>query len=266
MKAYKYDGAKTSEMALSDSAKSSASEYRNMLVEAVAETEEELMDKFFNGEEFTKEEMHHGIRKGIIDGVVVPVTCGSAFQNIGIQALMDTMVDLLPAPDAKPEIKGKKPGSDEAITRKVSSEEPLSALVFKTIADPYVGKISMFKIMSGTLKSDTSLLNSFNGKTEKVAQLFTMRGKKQVNLDKAAAGDIVAVAKLQFTNTGDTLCDPSKPIVLEGISFPEPAISMAIEPKAKGDEEKIGAGLHKLLEEDPTFKLENNAETHQLLI
>lgn len=266
MKAYKYEGGKSVETTLTDAMKSSISSYRDMLVEAVAETEEALMDKFFNGEEFTKEEIHHGLRKGIIDVGTVPVTCGSAFQNMGVQSLMDSIVDLLPAPDFRPEAKGTKPGSDESMTRKTSVDEPVSAFIFKTIADPYVGKISLFKVYSGVVKPDMSVLNPKTGKNEKLAQIFTLRGKKQVTVDKAVAGDIAAVAKLQSSNTGDTLCDSAKPIVLEGISFPEPAISMGIEPKAKGDEEKISSGLQKLLEEDPTFKLENNAEMKQLLI
>lgn len=266
MKAFKYEGGKSVETTLTDVMISSVSSYRDMLVEAVAETEEELMDKFFNGEEFTKEEIHHGLRKGIIDISTVPVACGSAFQNMGIQSLMDSIVDLLPPPDSKSEIKGTKPGSDEAVTRKISVDEPASALIFKTIADPYVGKISLFKVYSGTIKPDMMVLNPKTGKPEKLSQIFTLRGKKQVQLEKAVAGDIAAVAKLQTCNTGDTLCDQAKPIVFEGISFPIPAISMGIEPKAKGDEEKIGSGLQRLLEEDPTFKIENNAEIKQLLI
>ncbi len=266
MKAYKYEGGKSTEMPVPDAAKANASSLRDILVEAIAETEEELMDKFFNGEEFTKEEIIHGLSKGITQFGVVPVLCGSAFQNMGIQSLMDAIVDYLPSPEVKPEIKGKKPGSDENATRKVSTDEPISALIFKTIADPYVGKISMFKVYSGTLKPDSAIFNPNTGKSEKISQIFTLRGKKQVHLDKAVAGDIAAVAKLQFTNTGDTLCDQAKPIVFEGISFPEPAISMGLEPKAKGDEEKIGSGLHKIQEEDPTIKTEINPVTKQFLI
>ncbi|MGE5328887.1 MAG: elongation factor G [Deltaproteobacteria bacterium] len=266
MKAYKYEGGKSVETALTDAMKSSVSAYRDMLIEAVAEAEEELMDKFFNGEEFTKEELHRGLRKGIAEVGTVPVLCGSALQNMGVQPLMDAIADLLPAPDYKGQFKGKKPGSEEEITRKISAEEPVSALIFKTIADPYVGKISLFKVYSGILKPDSTVLNIRTGKSEKLAQIFTLRGKKQVPVDKAVAGDIVAVAKLQFSNTGDTLCDQTKQIEIEGISFPAPSISMGIEPKAKGDEEKIGSGLQKLLEEDPTFKIENNAEMKQLLI
>lgn len=266
MKAYKFEGGKANEIPMTDTLKNSASSARDMLVEAIAETDEELMDKFFNGEEFTKDEILHGLRKGIVEFGTVPVLCGSAFHNMGIQALLDTIVNLLPSPEAKAEVKGKKPGSDEVMTRKINADEPVSALVFKTIADPYVGKITMFKVYSGVLKPDSTILNSATGKPEKISQIFTLRGKKQETLDKAVAGDIAAVAKLQHTNTGDTLCDQAKPIVLEGISFPAPAISMAIEPKTKGDEEKIGSGLQRLLEEDPTFKLENNAETKQLLI
>ena len=266
MKAYKYEGGKTIEMPLTDAMKVSISSARDMLVEAVAETEEELMNKFFSGEEFTKEEIMRGLCKGILDLGIVPVLCGSAFQNMGIQSLMDSIVAFLPSPEAYPDAKGKKPGSDETLIRKINIDEPVSALVFKTIADPYVGKISMFKVYSGVLKPDSTVLNSSTGKAEKISHIFTLRGKKQVPLDKAVAGDIAAVAKLQFTNTCDTLCDQAKPIVLEGISFPEPSISMGIEPKTKGDEEKIGSALARLLEEDPTFKLENNIETKQLLI
>ncbi len=266
MKAYKYEGGKSVEIPLTEDHKSGVSSFREILVEAVAETDEELMDKFFSGEEFTKDEMLHGLRKGIQNTETVPVLCGSGFQNMGIQSLMDAVVELLPSPEFRPEVKGKKPGSDQTETRKVSTDEPVSALVFKTIVDPYVGKISMFKVYSGVLKTDSPLLNPSSGKNEKIAQIFTLRGKKQEQMDKAVAGDIAAVAKLQNTNTGDTLCDPSKPIVLEGISFPEPVLSMGIEPKAKGDEDKISSGLQRLLEEDPTFKAENNPETRQMLI
>lgn len=266
MKTYKYEGGKSVETSLTEAMKTSVAGYKDMLFEAIAETDEELMDKFFSGEEFTVEELKRGLRKGLSDLTTTPILCCSALLNMGVQTLMDAIIEYAPAPDFRPEIKGKKPGSDEIITRKISSDEPISALVFKTIADPYVGKISLFKLYSGSVKADSVVFNPRTAKAEKLAQLFTLRGKKQVNIDKAVAGDIVAVAKLQGVNTGDTLCDQAKPIVLEGISFPKPSISMAIEPKAKGDEDKIGAGLQKLLEEDPTFKLENNAEMKQLLI
>ncbi|MGE5473565.1 MAG: elongation factor G [Ignavibacteriales bacterium] len=266
MKAYKYEGAKVVETPLTDTMKTTAAPYKDMLAEAIAETDEALMDKFFNGDEFTKEELTLGLQKGIIEVGTVPILCGSALQNMGVIPLIDSIVEYMPAPDFVKEVSGVKPGTDEKITRKISSDEPTSALIFKTIADPYVGKISLFKVYSGMIKPDSTVFNSRSGKTEKLSSIFTLRGKKQVPVEKAVAGDIAAVAKLQFANTGDTLCDQGKQIELEGIKFPIPSISMGIEPKAKGDEEKIGTGLQKLLEEDPTFKVENNAEMKQLLI
>lgn len=266
LKAFKYENEKSVEVPLTDGLKNEISSYREQLIEAIAETDEELMNKYFNGEEFTREEIIHGLRKGIIEKEVFPVLCGSAFRNMGIQALMDALVEYLPSPADMPEIKGKKPGSDEIITRKPNPEEPVSALAFKTIIDPYVGKITMFRVYSGIIKPDSVVFNVSAGKPEKISQIFTLRGKKQIPLDRAVAGDIVGVAKLQATNTGDTLCDQANPIVLEGINFPEPMLTMGIEPKAKGDEEKISAGLHRLQEEDPTFKVNINHETRQMLV
>lgn len=236
------------------------------LNEVVAETDEALMGKFFAGEEFTHEEFHKGLRTGICDGSIAPVFCGSALNNIGIQFFMDALVEYLPSPVDNPKVKGKKPGTEEAIELKVSTDSAPSALVFKTIADPFVGRISMFRVYSGTFKSNSTVFNSSTEKQERISQLFLMRGKKQIPVEKLIAGDIGAVAKLQFTSTNDTFCDQSKPITLEGIQFPEPAISLAVEPKAKGDEDKINSGLHKLQDEDPTFKVTVNSETHQTLI
>ncbi|NTV89584.1 MAG: elongation factor G [Clostridiales bacterium] len=239
---------------------------KDALNEVVAETDEVLMEKFFSGEEFTEEEIHKGLRIGIADGSIVPVLCGSALNNLGIKALMDEIIEYMPAPDDKPVFKAKKAGTDEVIELKVSPTEALSALVFKTIADPFVGKISIFRVYSGTLKSDSTVYNSTAEKAEKTAQIYMLRGKKQIPVDKLIAGDIGAIAKLQFTNTNDTLCDQAKPIILDKIEFPEPALSLAVEPKAKGDEEKIGSGLHRLQDEDPTFKVSLNTETHQTII
>lgn len=241
-------------------------EIKDALNEAIAETDEELMEKFFGGEEFTPEEIHKGLRLGIAAGSLVPVFCGSAIQNTGIKFLMDAVVEYLPSPADYPAVKGKKPGSDEVVELKAKADEHFSALVFKTIADPFVGKISIFRVYSGTLKSDSTVFNTTTEKPEKIAQVFMMRGKKQVPIEKLIAGDIGAVAKLQNTNTNDTLCEQAKQIVLDKINFPEPAISLAIEPKAKGDEEKINSGLHRLQDEDPTFKVSLNTETHQTLI
>lgn len=241
------------------------SEIRNSLNELIAETDEDLMEKFFSGEEFTLDELLTGIKKGIAECSIAPVFCGSAMQNLGVQELMTAVVQLFPSPDAS-KIKAHKLGSDEVVEVAADATKPMSALVFKTIADPFVGKISLFRVYSGTLKSDSSVFNSTTEKSEKIGQIFVMRGKKQIPTDKLIAGDIGGVAKLSNTNTNDTLCDQSNAVVLDKIIFPEPAISMAVEPKAKGDEEKISSGLHKLQDEDPTFKLTTNAETKQTLI
>ena len=241
-------------------------EIRDALNEVVAEADEALMEKYFAGEEFTHDEFHVGLRKGICDGSIAPVFCGSAVNNTGIQFFMDAIVEYLPSPADQPLVKGYIPGTEETLELKAAADAPLSAIVFKTIADPFVGKISMFRVCTGTMKSNTALLNTTSEKQERISQLFIMRGKKQIPVEKLTTGDIGAVAKLQFTNTNDTLCEQSKPVALEKIEFPEPAISLAVEPKAKGDEEKISSGLHKLQDEDPTFKVSVNAETHQTLI
>jgi len=266
MKAKKFDKDKLVDMEIPGSLNDKINEIKEALKEAVAETDEALMEKFFEGEEFTQEEISRGIRAGILDGSIIPVFCGSAINNAGVQLLMDAIIEYMPSPADLPAIKAKKPGSEETVELKVSPDETLSALVFKTIADPFVGKITIMRVFSGTLKSDSTVYNSGAEKTEKISQLFMLRGKKQIPVDKLIAGDIGAVAKLQLTNTNDTLCEQAKPVVLDKIVFPEPALSLAILPKAKGDEEKISSGLQKLQEEDPTFKVEVNTETRQTLV
>ncbi|HHV99567.1 MAG TPA: elongation factor G [Clostridiaceae bacterium] len=266
LKAKKFDGNKLVDTDIPADLQNRVDEIREALKEAVAETDEALMEKFFEGEEFTPEEINKGLCLGIADGSIVPVFCGSAASNLGIQLLMDAIIEYMPAPNTKATVKAKKLGSDDVVELKTSPDEDLSVFVFKTIADPFVGKISMFRVYSGTLKSDSVVYNSNSEKTEKITQLFMLRGKKQIPVDKLIAGDIGAAAKLQYTNTNDTLCSQAKPIVLDKINFPEPAISLAVEPKAKGDEEKINAGLQRLQEEDPTFKVEMNLETRQMLI
>jgi elongation factor G len=266
MTAKKFDRDKLIDAAIPAGLNDKISEIKDAINEAIAETSEELMEKFFGGEEFTAEDVRKGLRVGIADGSIVPVFCGSAINNQGVQQLMDAVVQFLPAPDDRPVIKARKPGSDDGIELKVSPSESMSALVFKTIADPFVGKISMFRVYSGTFKSDSTVFNTTTEKTEKTAQVFALRGKKQLPVDKLIAGDIGAVAKLQYTNTNDTLCDQARPVVLDKIEFPEPALSLAVEPKAKGDEEKIGSGLTRLQDEDPTFKVAINTETHQTVI
>ena len=266
MKARKFDKDKLVDTDIPASLNDRIAEVKEALNEAVAETSEELMEKYFGGEEFTGEEMINGLRAGIADCSIVPVLCGAALLNQGITALMDMIIDYMPSPEYKPVIKAVKPGTDTVVELKNSADEKLSALVFKTIADPFVGKISIFRVYSGTLKSDSTVYNSRAEKNEKIAQIFMLRGKKQVPADKLIAGDIGAVAKLQYTSTNDTLCDPGNQVELDKIVFPEPALSLAVEPKAKGDEEKISSGLSRLQDEDPTFKVEINAETKQTII
>lgn len=266
MTAKKFEKDKLADIPVPSSMNSKIAEIRDALNEAIAETDEQLMEKFFGGEEFTHEEIVKGIMLGVSDGSIAPVFCGSAMNNLGVQFVMDAILEYLPAPNFKKTIKALKAGTDTEIELRTAPDEALSALVFKTIADPFVGKISMIRVYSGTLKSDSTVYNSNKEKPEKTAQIFMLRGKKQLPVDKLVAGDIGAVAKLQFTNTNDTLCEQAKAVELNKIIFPEPSLSLAVEPKAKGDEEKIGTGLNRLQDEDPTFKVELNTETHQTII
>ncbi len=240
--------------------------YREMIVESVAETSDDLMEKYFAGEEFTKEEIHKALQQGVEDGEISPIFSGSAQEVIGIRMFMDAIVEFLPAPDQSAKRYAKAKDSEEPIELKIDENGPLCALVFKTVADPYVGKLSYFKVFSGAMKPDSTVLNANKGSNEKIGRLFTICGKKQMETDKVIAGDIGAVTKLANTSTGDTLCSSAKPLIMEGPQFPSPNLSMAILPKAKGDEEKISSGLHKLMDEDPTFKVSNNTETHQTII
>ena len=252
-KAYVYDekGVKETEVPadLMDKVLSAKEE----LIENIAENDETLMEKYFGGEEFTQEEMKEGIKNSIRIGELMPVLCGSSLKNIGTDKLLDAIVEFLPSPlDIERE--------------KASENGPVAAFVFKTIADPYVGRLSIFKVVSGTLTSDSTLLNSNKQMQEKISQLYILRGKKQMPVSKLVAGDIGAVAKLQYTMTGDTLCDTSNPVTLSAIEFPQPTLALAIEPKSKGDEEKISNGLQRPQEEDPTFKVEKNLETGQMIV
>ena len=265
MTARKFDGQKIIDIPIPDGMNEQIEPVRQMIIESVAETSEELMEKYFAGEEFTVEEMQNALRTGVIDGSIVPVLCGSAVTNIGVQVLMDSIVEYFPSPDEIGNIEGIKPGTDDIIQMKPAEDQPLAALVFKTIADPYVGKLSIFKVYSGKITADSTVYNPNTDTNEKIGHLYVLRGKKQIEVDSITAGDIGAVTKLTNTNTGDTLCSASNKIILEGIDFPEPAISLAVTPKAKGDEEKITAGLNRLVEEDPTLKVEMNNETHQML-
>ncbi|MDD4564975.1 MAG: elongation factor G [Eubacteriales bacterium] len=237
---------------------------KDSLTEAIAESDEELLEKFFNGEAFTEEEVNRGLASGIAAGNIIPVMTCCALDGRGIKEFLDTMIKLVPIAKDDAEYKGVDE-KDNEIVRKCDPNAPVSAFVFKTIADPFVGKISLIKVTSGKM-STGELYNTRTEKPEKIGNLFFLRGKTHLEADLAVAGDIVAAPKLQFTQTGDTLCEKANYIKYPGVFYPEPSLYMAVEPKEKGDDEKISAGLNKLMEEDPSFVLERNTETHQTLI
>lgn len=240
--------------------------YREMIMESVAQTSEELMDKYFDGEELSENEIHTGIRQGVSDCELIPVLCASAVQNIGVETLENMIISYLPSPgDDKFEV-GKDLRDNREIERKCSNSEPFSALVFKTVADPYVGKLSIFKVMSGILNDKVEVFNSSQEVKEKSNHIYVLRGNKQIEVEKLEAGDIGAFSKLAETITGDTLCSQKDPIVYDRIKLPKPIISMAIEPKTKADIDKLATGLHRLVEEDPTMEISRNKETKQTLI
>lgn len=269
MKAYVYDGSssgKFQEQDIPDDLKETAENYRSELIEAAIESDDELIEKYLEGEELSEEEIRKGLRQGVAEGSVYPIICVSALKNVGIKQMLDTIVAYLPSPADIDRIEGKAPGSDETKELAPKDDAPLSALVFKTTADPFVGKISLFRVYSGTMRSDGQVYNSNEDTTERVGQLFFMKGKQQEPVDQVSAGDIGAVAKLGVTGTGDTLCDKSNPVVLPGINFPKPTLAMAMKPKAKGDEDKIGSGLARLTEEDPTIVVHRDAETAETIV
>lgn len=263
--ARKFQGDRTVTAAIPDGMSDDIEPIRNMINEAVAESSEELMDKFFAGEEFTLEETYAALRAGVARGEIVPVLCGSAYNKLGISSLMNAILAYFPSADNDEYLPAKKPDGTEA-RRKVSVNDPLAALVFKTVADPYVGKLSYFKVYSGTMTPDTTVYNPNKEKNERIGKIYSLMGKKQIEVEKLSAGDIGAVAKLAVTGTGDTLCSLSDHVILEGINFTKPNMSLAVVPKAKGDEEKISQGLNRLMEEDKTFVVENNVETRQMVI
>ena len=238
---------------------------KDALTEAIAETDEELMEKFFSGEEFTDEEFNGGLSKGIGAGDIVPVLNCSSITGDGVEDVLGKFIDLVPKAKYHEDYDAKN-GADEDIKVKVDPAGKPAAFVFKTIADPFLGKISLAKVISGTLKAGQEIYNSRAEKAEKLGAMFFMRGKNQEDAPVVEAGDIVAIAKLQFTKTGDTLCEKANIIKFPPVKFPAPALYIAIEPADKGDDEKMGTGLHKLMEEDPSFVLERNVETHQSLL
>ncbi|MGN0150251.1 MAG: elongation factor G, partial [Clostridia bacterium] len=265
MTARRYDGIYRVEMPVPEGMADVIEPLREMIMEAVAETDEELMVKYFNGEEFTFDEIKQAIRTGVKDGSIYPVYCGSGQNNIGVRSLMDGMGKYLPAPSEIEEI-ARVADTAEPVEIVQSETETTAAVVFKTIVDPYVGKLSLFRVYSGEVKSDSMLYNPNKAVEEKIGKVYTICGKKQSEAKSIKAGDIGCVAKLDATKTGDTLCQKGKNIILTGIEFPAPVLSMAVKPKAKGDEEKIISGLMKLTDEDPTFSVTNNTETKQTLI
>ncbi|MGB9802605.1 elongation factor G [Desulfofundulus sp.] len=246
-KAYIFENGKPKEIAIPDNLALEIPSYREKLIEAAVEADDELMMKYLEGEELSSEEIKHGLQKGVVAGKVVPILCGSATKNIAVTNLMDFLVKNCPAPPAE-------------------EGAPFSGLVFKTLADPYVGKMNFIRVFTGTLKSDTVVLNSTKDKQEKIGQILYVRGKSSTPTNEVPTGDIAVLVKLQDTSTGDTLCDKDHPVKLEGINFPEPTLTVAIQPKSKGDEDKLGDALSKLLEEDPTVRVEKNTETKQTLL
>lgn len=246
--------------------KDAVEEARHNLIEAVVETDDALMEKFFADELISEEEIKVALRKATIDGIVVPVTCGTAFKNKGIQPLLDAIVAYMPSPLDIPSIEGINPKTDAEEVRHPSDSEKFSALAFKIVTDPFVGRLSFFRVYSGMLQKGSYVLNSTKGKKERMGRLLLMHANKREELEEVYTGDIAAAVGLKDTTTGDTLCDESAPIILENMEFPDPVISVAVEPKTKADQEKMGTALSKLAEEDPTFVVTANQETGQTVI
>jgi elongation factor G len=240
--------------------------YRDILIEKVAETDEVLMEKYFGGEEITTEELKAALRAATTKGELYPVLCGTALQNKGVQKVLDAVVNYLPSPEDIKVVHGVKPDSDEEDSRELNSEAPLSGLVFKVATDPYVGRLSFIRIYSGVMKSGSYVFNPVSGQRERIGRIVQMHSNTRKEIDEIRAGDIAALIGLKKTRSGDTLCDEKSPILLESIDFPIPVISIAIEPKTKADQEKMGLALSKLVEEDPSLKVYTDEETAQTII
>ncbi|OAS86989.1 elongation factor G [Metabacillus litoralis] len=243
-----------------------ANEYRESLVEAVAELDEELMEKYLGGEEITNEELKAAIRQGTVNVEFYPVICGSAFKNKGVQKMLDAVIDYLPSPLDVPAIKGIVPDTDEEVTRESSDDAPFAALAFKVMTDPYVGKLTFFRVYSGTLSSGSYVQNSTKGKRERVGRILQMHANSREEISMVYSGDIAAAVGLKDTTTGDTLCDDKNLVILESMEFPEPVIQLSVEPKSKADQDKMTTALQKLQEEDPTFRAHTDQETGQTII
>ena len=260
------DGTDYSEEEIPENMQDLANEYHEKLIESVAELDEELMEKYFGGEEISIDEIKKVIRKATIDNTMVPVTCGSSYRNKGVQMLLDAIIDYMPAPTDVPAIKGTDPETGEEVERHSSDKEPFAALAFKIATDPFVGKLCFFRVYSGVVKAGDTVYNSVKDNNERLGRILQMHANDRKDIDCCYAGDIAAAVGLKNTTTGDTLCDEKNPVILESMEFPEPVIRVAIEPKTKAGQEKMGIALAKLAEEDPTFRAYTDEETGQTII
>ncbi len=268
MEAYYYKDDKGEDIEIKeipDDLKDEAAEWHDNLVEKICELDDDLLEKYLEGEEPTVDELKKVLRKGTIACEAVPVYCGSAYKNKGVQKMLDGVIEYMPAPTDIPDITGVDDEGNE-VTRKSSDEEPFSALAFKIMSDPFVGKLAFFRVYSGTLNAGSYVLNATKGKKERVGRILQMHANKRSELDKVYSGDIAAAVGFKLTTTGDTICDEQHPVILESMEFPEPVIELAIEPKTKNDQGKMGEALAKLAEEDPTFRAHTNQETGQTII
>ena len=254
------------EVAIPDDMKDQAEEYREILLEALSELDDDFMEKYLGGEEITEDEIKAVIRKGTVSCKLCPVTCGTSYRNKGVQPLLDAIVDYMPAPTDIPPIAGINPETGEEDHRPSSDDEPFAALAFKIMTDPYVGKLAFFRVYSGILDGGSYVYNSTKGKKERIGRILQMHANNRKEIDRVYSGDIAAAVGLKDTTTGDTLCDEEHPIILESMVFPDPVISVAVEPSTKNDQEKMGVALQKLAEEDPTFRVRTDQETGQTII
>ena len=254
------------EVAIPDDMKDQAEEYREILMEALSELDDDFMEKYLGGEDISEEEIKRVIRSGTVECKLTPVTCGTSYRNKGVQPLLDAIVDYMPAPTDIPPIAGINPETGEEDHRPSSDEAPFSALAFKIMTDPFVGKLAFFRVYSGILEGGSYVYNSTKGKKERIGRILQMHANNRKEIDKVYSGDIAAAVGLKDTTTGDTLCDEAHPIILESMVFPDPVISVAVEPSTKNDQEKMGIALQKLAEEDPTFRVHTDQETGQTII
>ena len=268
MKSYIYNDDKGQDITVGDipaDMQDQAEEYRQKMIESICETDDELIDQYLGGEEPSTEDLKKALRKATIAGTIIPVLCGTAYRNKGVQKLLDAVIEYLPAPTDVADIKGTDLDGNE-VHRKSSDEEPFAALAFKIMADPFVGKLAFFRVYSGTMNTGSYILNATKDKKERVGRILQMHANKRMELEKVYSGDIAAAVGLKYTTTGDTICDEQHPVILESMEFPEPVIDIAIEPKTKAGQDKMGEALAKLAEEDPTFRVTTNPETGQTII